>query len=152
MTRPTAPLDPWAEAFSRREVALLAEIPSAAVDAAVRDRMLSPPGYNAWRGSPKNLPELAVAYCATIHALRLHLALTTRKRLVQTLAGLQPWSLAGAVFEIEPGVSLDLGRFAHGPALRARGYRLYLEALGEGRTPNPPSAEFAALHRLAREV
>jgi hypothetical protein len=148
---PTAALDPWDGVFSRREVALLAEIPSTAVDAAVRDRIISPPGYNAWRGSPKTLPELTVAYCATIHALRLHLALTTRKRLVLALAGLQPRSLADAVFEIEPGVNLDLGRLAHGPALRARGYRLHLQALQEGRAP-PPSAEFAALHRLAREL
>ncbi|MFT4251156.1 MAG: hypothetical protein QM608_01555 [Caulobacter sp.] len=135
MTFPIATLDPWDEVFSRREVALLAEIPSAAVDAAVQGRMLSPPGYNAWRGSPKNLPELAPAYCATIHALKIHLSLSTRKRLVKSLAELQPRDLVGASFEIEPGVSLDLGHFAYGVAQRARRYRIYRHARPQ--TPHP---------------
>ncbi len=113
--------------FSAREVAELAGAPRRTVEKAVEEKIIATVAAPGGRGR-RTLPNHAVAYVAVIGKLRTRLDLAGKRRLAARLADLGPATIAGARFELEPAVELDLGRLVGDRLARADHYRALRDA------------------------
>lgn len=116
------------EVFSRREVALLADLPQSVADRAMEGRVLVVDAAPVRRPALRLLPEFAAPFVAVVGGLKLPLGSAVRQRLANTLAGMDLEAMSEAKFEIERGVWLDLSLLAYPAAKRAR---RYLELCGQ---------------------
>lgn len=109
------------EVFSRREVALLADLPQSVADRAMEGRVLVTDPTR--RPALRLLPEFAAPFVAVVGGLKLPLGAAVRQRLAGALAGMDLEAMSKAKFEVERGVWLDLSLLAYPAAKRARRYR-----------------------------
>jgi hypothetical protein len=126
------------EVFSRREVALLADLPQSVADRAMAGRILVADADRARHPALRLLPEFAAPFVAVMGGLKLPLAAPVRRKLALTLAQLDLKALSEARFEIERGVWLDLSLLAYPAARRAR---RYLEICGQALDTRAGSAQ-----------
>jgi uncharacterized protein (DUF433 family) len=113
--------------LTAREVAELSGVPKRTVEKSLEEKVITAvtaPG----RGGRRVLPNHAVAYAAVISKLHTRLDLTSKRRLAAKLAELRPATVAGARFELEPALEIDIGRLVGDSLARTDDYRAARDA------------------------
>ncbi len=113
--------------LSAREVAELSGASRRTVEKAVEERIIRPVAAPGRRGR-RLLPDHAVAYAAVVGKLKVRLDLASKRRLATCLATLGPDAVAGARFELEPALEMNLGRLIGDTLARAERYRAARDA------------------------
>jgi uncharacterized protein (DUF433 family) len=113
--------------LSAREVAELSGASRRTVEKAVEERIIRPVEAPGRRGR-RLLPDHAVAYAAVVGKLKVRLDLASKRRLATCLATLGPDAVAGARFELEPALEMNLGRLIGDTLARAERYRAARDA------------------------
>jgi uncharacterized protein (DUF433 family) len=95
--------------LTAREVAELSGAPKRTVAKAVEEKVILTSPAPGRRGG-RVLPDHAVAYLSVIRKLRLRLDRASKTRLVGQLSRLSSDAIAGARFDLEPAVEVDLAK------------------------------------------